>query len=700
MTNRVGQQLGNYRLIRMLGRGGFAEVYLGEHQHLRAPAAIKVLYTRLSDYDAQAFLTEARTIAKLEHPHIVGVLDFDVQEGIAFLVMSYAPNGNLRQRHPKGNRLSLDTIVHYAKQVAAALQYAHEKKLIHRDIKPENMLLGRHDKVLLSDFGIAVVAQSSHLQSTQEVIGTAAYMAPEQLQGKPRRASDQYSLGIVVYEWICGERPFHGSFTELYSQHLFVPPPSLYKKVPAILPDVEKVVLTALEKDPHKRFASVQAFAAALEQASQGGLSARAVLPPESTRQSQPLAQPHLVAGTSPVLSLQPTNMVTPPSQSLPPTKAVTPPAEVSSLATRESVLSSETQLPEYRLSRRMVVTGLAGLVVAGGGLTWLALLLRSYVSSSPSLSVATFSSHHPLQPLGTRFYSRYSQGNLYDIAWSPNGSHIAAAVDWTVQVWDATDESHLFTYKGHSGTFFVYAVAWSPDSVRIASGSDDKTVQLWDATDGGHEFVYQGHTATVYAVAWSPNGIRIASGDTAGIVQVWDTADGSHVLTYHGHYFPDSYHSSQVNSVAWSPDGTRIASGSYDNTAQIWNASDGQHVFTYRGHSTWVSSVAWSPNGIHIASASGDGTVQVWNAADGSHVFTYRGHSSYVTSVAWSPNGTRIASASSDWTVQAWNATDGSHVFTYRGHSKEVISAIRSPDGTRIASAGTDWTVQVWQAV
>src|SRR5207253_11229950 len=156
---------------------------------------------------------EARTIAHLEHPHIVRILDFGIEGKTPFLVMSYAPNGTLRQRHPKGAVLPMMTIVSYVKQIADALQYAHDEKLIHRDIKPENMLIGRRNEVLLSDFGIALLAQSSRLQSTQEVVGTAFYMSPEQLQGKPRFASDQYSLGIVAYEWLCGTRPFQGTFT-------------------------------------------------------------------------------------------------------------------------------------------------------------------------------------------------------------------------------------------------------------------------------------------------------------------------------------------------------------------------------------------------------------------------------------------------------------------------------------------------------
>ena len=267
MADRVGQQLGKYRLIRLLGQGGFAEVYLGEHVRLGTHTAVKVLYTRLAKSDeVENFQKEARTIAHLEHPHIVRVFDFDVVDNTPFLVMNYAPNGSLRQRHPKGTILPLKTIVSYTKQIADALQYAHDQRLVHRDIKPENMLLGRRDELLLSDFGIAILAQSSRYQSTQDMAGTMAYMAPEQIQGHPRPASDQYSLGIVVYEWLCGDRPFHGSMTEIVAQHLAVPPPPLRAKVSAISLDMEQVVMTALAKDPKARFSSVQAFATALEQ--------------------------------------------------------------------------------------------------------------------------------------------------------------------------------------------------------------------------------------------------------------------------------------------------------------------------------------------------------------------------------------------------------------------------------------------------
>ncbi len=269
MENRVGQQLGNYRLIRLLGAGGFAEVYLGEHIHLQTQSAIKLLHTRLANEDVEHFRNEARTLARLVHPNIVRVFDFGVENRTPYLVMDYAPNGTLRQRHLRGTIVPLPTIVTYVKQIADALQYAHDEKFIHRDIKPENMLIGRRNEILLSDFGIAIVAQSSRLQSTQEVVGTVSYMAPEQIQAHPRPASDQYSLGIIVYEWLCGSVPFSGSFAEVAVKHTVAPVPPLRERVPTISPDIETVVMNALQKDPHSRFGTISAFANAFEQASQ-----------------------------------------------------------------------------------------------------------------------------------------------------------------------------------------------------------------------------------------------------------------------------------------------------------------------------------------------------------------------------------------------------------------------------------------------
>ena len=167
---------------------------MGEHIYLKSHAALKILRIQLTEEGAEQFLQEAQTLARLSHPHIVRVLDFAVQDSIPFLVMDYAIGGNLRQRHSAGTRLPPDTVVSYVQQMASALQYAHDQRLIHRDIKPENMLLSSRDDLLLSDFGLALFAPSTNSYSTQamarQVAGTSLYLAPEQLQGRSLCASD------------------------------------------------------------------------------------------------------------------------------------------------------------------------------------------------------------------------------------------------------------------------------------------------------------------------------------------------------------------------------------------------------------------------------------------------------------------------------------------------------------------------------
>jgi serine/threonine protein kinase len=288
MPDREGQRLGNYRLIRLLGKGAFAEVYLGEHLYLKNYAAIKILLTSINEQDEQLFFSEAQTLAQLSHPNIVRIRDFAVTHGIPFLAMDYAPGGMLRQRHPRGTCLSLDLTVTYIKQIAAALQYAHNHGIIHRDVKPENVLLGQ-DQVMLTDFGISLHLPSVSKRDLQGWAGTLPYIAPEQLQGRAVYASDQYALAVMAYEWLCGVRPFEGNAHSLAYQHIYTPPPRLREKDPSLPPAVENVILKALSKDPADRYVSVITFARALERVS------RASVPDEiDTLRIDSPAAPHL----------------------------------------------------------------------------------------------------------------------------------------------------------------------------------------------------------------------------------------------------------------------------------------------------------------------------------------------------------------------------------------------------------------------
>ncbi len=266
-----GQLLDHYTLIRQLGQGGYASIYMGVHRYLNTYVALKLLNHFLAnDEDVKRFQLEARILAMLRHQHIVRVFDFGVTRSTPYLVMEYAPGGDLQQYFPQGRALPISAILPVVLQIASGLQYVHNHGLIHCDVKPENMLLGPGGQVWLSDFGIALSSSSVGNKQfrTHELKGSANYMAPEQINGNPLRASDQYALAAVVYRWLCGQPLFQGTGLQVCLQHLSAHPPHMRDRVRSITPIVERVVLKALSKDPYQRFAHVQEFAYALKQAS------------------------------------------------------------------------------------------------------------------------------------------------------------------------------------------------------------------------------------------------------------------------------------------------------------------------------------------------------------------------------------------------------------------------------------------------
>lgn len=404
---REGQQLDNYLLLRLLGQGAFGEVYLAEHVRRRTQVAVKVLLTRLSNEELHMFLNEAR-VFRLKHPHIVPVIDFGVERknNTPFLVMDYAPNGTLRQRHPPGVSVPLSMVVSYVRDVASALQYAHEEDVIHRDIKPANLLIGQRGEILVSDFGISIITQAGHtsLQSLQQIGGSPSYMAPELWLGKASQASDQYALAITVYEWLCGVRPFEGDIAALAHQHANVLPPSLRAKVPTLPPDVEQVILTALAKNPRQRFASVRAFALALEQAAQ--LAASAPIEPvpplsQASLSAQPTILPDQSSPSIPVVS-EPQITVPPQITVLP--QHTSPSNQISqSYVTIPPSVPPPDQPPPYTpqlppqqppqrrtLSRRTVVATFVGLGVVAGTAFLLAEGVPKSIGSIFGFGVAT----------------------------------------------------------------------------------------------------------------------------------------------------------------------------------------------------------------------------------------------------------------------------------------------------------------------
>ena len=651
----TGQQFGNYRLERLLGRGGFAEVYLGVHIHLKRQAALKILHAHLSQSEITDFQREAEIIAALDHPHIIRILDFDVWKNIPFLVMDYLPNGTLKQRYRRGEHMPLSTVLHYVQQIADALQYAHEKRLIHRDVKPGNMLLGNDDKIVLSDFGIATVAYNTSSMPIQATVGTISYMAPEQIYGQARPASDQYSLAAVVYEWLTGDRLFQGTYTEIYARQLTIMPPSLCEKVPNLPVAVEEVVFKALAKDPRQRFETVSDFSSALQLAGQvfSNDNKKTLVIKRGMQDNK--------ENRKPVLKNSDANDLLPDQVTL-----------VQSATVREKLVSS-------KLTRRSIIAGLAGSGVLVAGVTglgvWWFQRSRSTLLPGDNATVYIYHGHHD---------------SVNSLCWSPDGKRIASASsDRTIQIWNALNGSNLFTYHGHSES--IKQVLWSPDGEYLASVDWGRTIRVWNAHSGRTAYTYQ--AANVTNIAWSSDSQHLALVENNRL-QIFDALTGLNRSTY-------DFYINDTKILAWSPDGKLLVVDiDFTNNKNLttYRVQDQQHIAMYYSDRT-ILTIAWSPDSKYIAWANDNREINIWDTSTGKNTPANQQHQQLVTALSWSPDTEKVASASLDKTVQVWSFLDETTTYTYHGHTDGVSSVAWSPKGAYVASAGADQTVQIWKA-
>lgn len=729
-----GQQVEQYQVVEVLAPTRFGHTYLGRHTHRPLQVLIEGLQPPLLGTSTEAFLESAQALKRLKHSHILCVRDMGVHQDYPFVITDYFPYRVFSQVYPFKHPHPLMTVLPHLKKIASALDYAHGQSFVHGDIRPENILLSSNALPSLRGFLLEAIVQNRerlNYRGAEEVEREAMiYAAPEQIQGNPVAASDQYALGVLIYTLLCGEMPFTGSSVEIAFQKIHAHAPSLRQKRPDLIsPSVERVVMAALEQDKNRRFPSVEAFIDALQQEkSQSPRILAATAPARPIPVSTPLpVAPPINPPTAPdgffipmpafpapqpsLSALTPRTPIPPTIQDMAPRRG-TPPGGLPEWVpqTTPEPLPPPSKPPARRsgvsVTRRVFAVGLVGIAALGGTGGW-------YLLSQRFAHAALLTSSSQAGPLATQTIINHQKGLIFTghlasvnaLAWSPDGKFIASASDDTfVQVFESATGTRKIIYKGH--TEEVAAVAWSRNGKLIASAGQDRTVQIWNPTSGAAPvFTYKGHTDRVNSVSWSNNDDLLVSGSDDKSVQVWQVGSGDRAFTFLGH-------TAGVLCVGWQPDNSSVASGSWDGTLRDWatvqhgdHFNAGDQIFNYAGHGkNEVYALAWSPDGRFIVSAGADQTVQISNGDDGTPrppFFTdhrRKDHVNRVLTASWSPDETSIASGDEDGNVYVWRTAGRKTFFKYTGHKGPVNAVAWSPDGKFIASAGADATVQVWQ--